>query len=88
MGATSVKNWATDVKSWVTKQGSGSNLRHLLRQIRASLSVALPGWEAAMPGAIGTWHGTSPATGYRSSLLVVVVRFLPQHFLFGTLSIA
>jgi hypothetical protein len=28
----------------------------------------------------GTWHVTPPATGYRSSLLVVVVRFLPQHF--------
>jgi hypothetical protein len=34
-----------------------------------------------MPGAYGTWHGTSPATGYRSSLLVVVVRFLPTTLL-------
>jgi hypothetical protein len=41
-----------------------------------------------MPGAYGTWHGTAPATGYRSSLLVVVARFLQQHFLFGTPSIA
>jgi hypothetical protein len=43
--------------------------------------IAPPGWEAAMPGAYGTWHGTSPATGYRSSLLVVVVRFLPTTLL-------
>jgi hypothetical protein len=35
-----------------------------------------------MPGAYGTWHGTSPATGYRSSLLVVVASDLPQHFPF------
>jgi hypothetical protein len=44
--------------------------------------VAPPGWEAAMPGAYGTWQGTSPATGYRSSLLVVVASDLPQHFPF------
>jgi hypothetical protein len=47
---------------------------------RFNTCVAPPGWEAAMPGAYGTWHGTSPATGYRSSLLVVVARDLPQHF--------